>query len=190
VQKPWEDVTLLEILEREIAEARAARRRDRKQQRELEDARLIRLGLLPTTVPQIAGVQLAVTWQPANGVGGDCFDTLTFGQTLRHAKGRQAAGPPGNRPSLSPDVRPAPPSDHRRPAGSAKTRRNMHHVDARLQDWELQGERRWSRTCSALAWLGSVRWRARASVNQSLRAYTRRAQRNLTPSGLRDHCVR
>ena len=28
VQKPWEDVTLLEILQREIAEARAARRRD------------------------------------------------------------------------------------------------------------------------------------------------------------------
>src|ERR687896_2355512 len=59
VQKPWEDVTLLEILEREIADARAARRRDQKQQRELEDARLIQRGLLPTTVPQIAGVQLA-----------------------------------------------------------------------------------------------------------------------------------
>ena len=45
VQKPWEDVTLLEILEREIAEARAARRRDQKQQRELEEARLIQRGL-------------------------------------------------------------------------------------------------------------------------------------------------
>jgi DNA-binding NtrC family response regulator len=30
VQKPWEDVTLLEILQREIAEARAARRRDER----------------------------------------------------------------------------------------------------------------------------------------------------------------
>src|SRR5688500_14872556 len=38
VQKPWEDVTLLEILEREVAEARAAKRRDHKHQRELEDA--------------------------------------------------------------------------------------------------------------------------------------------------------
>jgi phosphoserine phosphatase RsbU/P len=82
VQKPWEDVTLLEILEREIAEARADRRRDQKQQRELEEARLIQRGLLPTTVPQMAGMQLAVAWQPANGVGGDCFDTLTFGDTL------------------------------------------------------------------------------------------------------------
>jgi sigma-B regulation protein RsbU (phosphoserine phosphatase) len=82
VQKPWEDVTLLEILEREIAEARAARRRDQKQQRELDDARMIQRGLLPTAVPQIPGVQLAVAWQPANDVGGDCFDTLAFGAAL------------------------------------------------------------------------------------------------------------
>jgi sigma-B regulation protein RsbU (phosphoserine phosphatase) len=78
VQKPWEDVTLLEILGREVAEARAARRRDHKQQRELEEARLIQRGLLPTRVPQIAGIDLAVSWQPADGVGGDCFDTLSF----------------------------------------------------------------------------------------------------------------
>ena len=82
VQKPWEDVTLLEILQREIADARAAQRRDHRQQRELEDARLIQRGLLPTVVPRIGGIDLAVTWQPANGVGGDCFDTLTFGRSL------------------------------------------------------------------------------------------------------------
>jgi phosphoserine phosphatase RsbU/P len=82
VQKPWEDVTLLEILEREVSEARAARRRDHKQQRELEDARLIQRGLLPSSVPHIAGLDLAVAWQPANGVGGDCFDTLAFATGL------------------------------------------------------------------------------------------------------------
>ena len=82
VQKPWEDVTLLEILEREITESRAARRLDQKHQREFEEARLIQRGLLPTSVPQISGIQLAVSWQPANGVGGDCFDTLPFGQGL------------------------------------------------------------------------------------------------------------
>ena len=82
VQKPWEDVTLLEILAREIAEARAARRRDQKQQRELEDARMIQRGLLPTAIPQLEGLQIAVAWQPANDVGGDCFDTLTFGGAL------------------------------------------------------------------------------------------------------------
>ena len=82
VQKPWEDVTLLEILERELAEGRAARRRDHKQQREAEEARLIQRGLLPTTTPQVAGVDLSVTWLPADGVGGDCFDTLGFGNVL------------------------------------------------------------------------------------------------------------
>ena len=82
VQKPWEDVTLLEILAREIAEARAARRRDQKQQREVEDARLIQRGLLPTSIPHIEGLQIGVAWQPANDVGGDCFDTLTFGRAL------------------------------------------------------------------------------------------------------------
>ena len=82
VQKPWEDVTLLEILQREIADARAARRRDHRQQRELEDARLIQRGLLPAVLPRVGGAELAVAWQPMQDVGGDCFDTLTFGRSL------------------------------------------------------------------------------------------------------------
>ena len=82
VQKPWEDLTLLEILGREITDARAARRRDQRQQREMEDARLIQRGLLPTSFPQIAGIGIAVAWQPANEVGGDCFDTLAFDRAL------------------------------------------------------------------------------------------------------------
>jgi sigma-B regulation protein RsbU (phosphoserine phosphatase) len=79
VQKPWEDVTLLEILQREIDEAQATKRSDARQKREFEDARLIQRGLLPTTTPQLDGLALASSWQPANGVGGDCFDMLTFG---------------------------------------------------------------------------------------------------------------
>jgi sigma-B regulation protein RsbU (phosphoserine phosphatase) len=79
VQKPWEDVTLLEILQREIEEAQATKRSDARQKREFEEARLIQRGLLPTTTPQLAGLRLASSWQPANGVGGDCFDMLTFG---------------------------------------------------------------------------------------------------------------
>ena len=78
VQKPWEDVALLEILQREIEDSQASKRRDAKQQREFEDARLIQRGLLPSAMPQTAGLQLASSWQPANGVGGDCFDVLTF----------------------------------------------------------------------------------------------------------------
>ena len=82
VQKPWEDVTLLEILHREVNEGRAARRRDHKQQREVDEARLIQRGLLPTAFPQIDRIDLSVTWVPAEGVGGDCFDTLGFGRVL------------------------------------------------------------------------------------------------------------
>ena len=85
VQKPWEDVTLLEILQREIEEAQATKRSDAKQKREFEEARLIQRGLLPTTTPQLAGLRLASSWQPANGVGGDCFDMLTFGPAARWA---------------------------------------------------------------------------------------------------------
>jgi sigma-B regulation protein RsbU (phosphoserine phosphatase) len=78
VQKPWEDVALLEIVQREIDEAQATRRRDARQQKEFADARMIQRGLLPTAMPQTSAVQLASSWQPANGVGGDCFDALTF----------------------------------------------------------------------------------------------------------------
>jgi sigma-B regulation protein RsbU (phosphoserine phosphatase) len=79
VQKPWEDVALLEILQREIDDARASKRRDARQQREFEEARLIQRGLLPTSMPHVPGLELAFSWQPANGVGGDCFDALLFG---------------------------------------------------------------------------------------------------------------
>jgi sigma-B regulation protein RsbU (phosphoserine phosphatase) len=78
VQKPWEDTTLLEILQREIEEARAAKHRDATQQREEEEARLIQRGLLPPRFPEVPGFGLAGGWRPASGVGGDCYDVLTF----------------------------------------------------------------------------------------------------------------
>lgn len=82
VQKPWDDLTLLEIVKREIGDARAARRRDRQAEREFEEARLIQRGLLPRAAPAMAGIDVAVSWQPADGVGGDCFDTIVFGRAL------------------------------------------------------------------------------------------------------------
>jgi sigma-B regulation protein RsbU (phosphoserine phosphatase) len=82
VQKPWDDAALREIVEREIAEGRAARRQDRKQQRDVEDARLIQRALLPSSLPRIDGLDLAVMWQPAGGVGGDCFDVIASSSAL------------------------------------------------------------------------------------------------------------
>src|SRR5262249_33577719 len=82
VQKPWEDAALREILEREIADGRAARTHDRKPQREREEARLIQRALLPAQLPDVDGVSLATSWRPADGVGGDCFDAIAFGDVL------------------------------------------------------------------------------------------------------------
>jgi sigma-B regulation protein RsbU (phosphoserine phosphatase) len=79
VQKPWDDHALREIVEREIGDGRAARRHDRKQHREQEEARLIQRALLPSTMPPTDGVAVAASWQPADGVGGDCFDVMASG---------------------------------------------------------------------------------------------------------------
>lgn len=48
-----------------------------RMRRELEIAAEIQTGLLPRTVPQIAGVDLAGASRPATEVGGDFFDFLT-----------------------------------------------------------------------------------------------------------------
>ena len=82
VQKPWDDNALREIVGREIDDGRAARRQDRKQHREREEARLIQRALLPSTMPQTAGLRIASSWQPADGVGGDCFDVITSGSAV------------------------------------------------------------------------------------------------------------
>jgi len=48
----------------------------REQQRELEIAKTIQLGLLPTSIPEIPGVQLRGICVPAKDVGGDYYDFL------------------------------------------------------------------------------------------------------------------
>ncbi|MCM2263660.1 MAG: SpoIIE family protein phosphatase [Desulfuromonadales bacterium] len=48
----------------------------REQQRELEIAKTIQLGLLPLTVPDIPGIQLGGICVPAKDVGGDYYDFL------------------------------------------------------------------------------------------------------------------
>jgi phosphoserine phosphatase RsbU/P len=82
VQKPWDDVSLRDIVAREIADGMAARRRDRKQRRELDEARLIQRALLPSVFPDVPGFRIAASWQPADGVGGDCFDAIAADGSL------------------------------------------------------------------------------------------------------------
>ncbi|HEX2457139.1 MAG TPA: SpoIIE family protein phosphatase [Vicinamibacterales bacterium] len=80
VQKPWDNGQLVATLRAEIEDGRARRHRAELEQRELEEARRIQRKLLPSTMPQIDGWEIASWWQPASGVGGDCFDALSFGE--------------------------------------------------------------------------------------------------------------
>jgi sigma-B regulation protein RsbU (phosphoserine phosphatase) len=47
-----------------------------QQEEELKRAGEIQQMLLPSTLPQLAGVQIAAAWQPAREVGGDYFDVI------------------------------------------------------------------------------------------------------------------
>ena len=79
VQKPWDNAQLLATLRQEIAAGRERRQRADLEKRELDEARRIQRKLLPTSMPQIEGCEIATQWQPASGVGGDCFDAIQFG---------------------------------------------------------------------------------------------------------------
>ncbi len=80
VQKPWDNQTLLTLLRSEIDKGRERRQQAHDQQRELDEARRIQRKLLPSMVPEIDGLEVATSWQPASGVGGDCFDAIGFGR--------------------------------------------------------------------------------------------------------------
>jgi sigma-B regulation protein RsbU (phosphoserine phosphatase) len=47
-----------------------------QQEEELKRAREIQQMLLPSTLPQLAGIQIAGAWQPAREVGGDYYDVI------------------------------------------------------------------------------------------------------------------
>jgi sigma-B regulation protein RsbU (phosphoserine phosphatase) len=79
VQKPWDNAQLLGTLRTEIEKGRVRRRAEALEARALDEARRIQRKLLPASLPQIHGCEIAASWQPAAGVGGDCFDAIAFG---------------------------------------------------------------------------------------------------------------
>lgn len=81
VQKPWDDTTLLDVVQREVSEGQAARRRDARFSRDYEEARQIQRALLPASMPTLGGCQVAARWTPAAGIGGDCYDVIRFSDT-------------------------------------------------------------------------------------------------------------
>ena len=80
VQKPWDNQALLALLRHEVALGRERRREALDAQREIEEARRIQRKLLPSIIPDVDGLEVATSWQPAAGVGGDCFDAIGFGR--------------------------------------------------------------------------------------------------------------
>jgi sigma-B regulation protein RsbU (phosphoserine phosphatase) len=80
VQKPWDNAHLVATLRQEIDAGRERRRSEAAERRELAEALKIQQRLLPQQVPQIDGWEIAASWQPATGVGGDCFDAIRFGE--------------------------------------------------------------------------------------------------------------
>ena len=50
VQKPWDDLTLVEVVRREIEDGMASRRRDARLAKEHDEARLIQRALLPSAM--------------------------------------------------------------------------------------------------------------------------------------------
>jgi sigma-B regulation protein RsbU (phosphoserine phosphatase) len=60
-------------LEQEVAKGSVALH---AQEQELDRAREIQTALLPSTLPQLANVQVSGAWQPARMVGGDYFDVI------------------------------------------------------------------------------------------------------------------
>jgi phosphoserine phosphatase RsbU/P len=81
VQKPWENPRLLQTLRKQVKHARArrtfedrladTRKTDALLRRELIEARELQENLLTNTESSIAGLQIAIEWQPATTVGGD-----------------------------------------------------------------------------------------------------------------------
>ncbi len=104
VQKPWEDVTLLEIVR-----ARDHRRPGGAAARPEAAARV--RGRAPDPARAAADGGAAdrrestsrSSWQPANGVGGDCFDTIAFGQAARRLdRGHRRQGTAGSAADVEP----------------------------------------------------------------------------------------
>jgi FixJ family two-component response regulator len=79
VLKPWENQALLETIKREIVSGRERRQERHRTRRDLEEARHVQKHLLPTTLPELDGWELAADWRPYSEVGGDYFDFFRLG---------------------------------------------------------------------------------------------------------------
>ena len=76
VQKPWENRELLQKLEQQLSLAREQRSKLRQREEELRDAREIQASLLPKSLPEVRGYEIAAINQPLRFVGGDYYNVV------------------------------------------------------------------------------------------------------------------
>jgi sigma-B regulation protein RsbU (phosphoserine phosphatase) len=84
VQKPWDNARLLSTLTKQIEIGRQARKesdRLRRERAEHEEAREIQQSLLPKSLPEFTGLEMAADWLPTRVVAGDYYDVLKFSNT-------------------------------------------------------------------------------------------------------------
>jgi sigma-B regulation protein RsbU (phosphoserine phosphatase) len=79
IQKPWENLQLLQKLQDQISRARAERRVQRQSDDELQEAREIQQKQLPRHLPEVADYDVAAITQPLRFVGGDYYDVERLG---------------------------------------------------------------------------------------------------------------
>ena len=79
VLKPWENSRLLDTLRSQIEKGRHKRNELRREREEFEDARAVGQALLPKSIPEVPGLQIATTSQPVRTLNGDYFDVLELG---------------------------------------------------------------------------------------------------------------
>jgi sigma-B regulation protein RsbU (phosphoserine phosphatase) len=80
VLKPWENSRLLRTLRDQIRQGQQKRNELRIEREEFEDARAIGQALLPHSIPEVAGVEIATTTQAFRLLSGDYFDVLRLGE--------------------------------------------------------------------------------------------------------------
>jgi len=79
VLKPWENSRLLHTLRNQIEKGQHKRTELRREREEHEEERAVGEALLPRTIPEVPGLEIATTYQPVRALGGDYFDVLDLG---------------------------------------------------------------------------------------------------------------
>lgn len=79
VLKPWENSRLLITLRNQIEKGQSKRKELRQEREEIADAKAVGEALLPHTIPEVPGLEIATTSQPMRSLSGDYFDVIELG---------------------------------------------------------------------------------------------------------------